>query len=89
MSASLGRPLRARREHLSPAADDGDLLSALVFLAAERVPVAALPGGLPEALRSQVRVHVDATHRLLLSLLSLRRAHTRRGDRGRSLALAL
>src|SRR5262245_20623730 len=61
----LWRPPGARRKHLAPAADDRALLAALVLLALQRVPVAALLGGLPEALRSQVRVHVDASHRSL------------------------
>ena len=66
----LRRPLRAGREHLSPIPDDGALLAARVLLAPERVPVAALLGGLPEALRGQMGVDVDAPHRCLLYLLS-------------------
>src|SRR4029450_7172959 len=61
----LGRPPGAWRENLAPAPDDRLFLAALVLLALERVPVAALLGALPEALRSQVRVHVDASHRSL------------------------
>src|SRR6266508_6156956 len=56
--ALFRRPLGARREHLPLAGDDGELLPALVLLALERVPVAALLGGLPEALRSQVSWYV-------------------------------
>ena len=60
--ALLGRPLRARREDLPPPADDRDLLTALVLLAAQGVPVAAVLGRPPEALRREMRVDVDAPH---------------------------
>jgi hypothetical protein len=59
----LGGPLRARRQRLPAVADDRDLLTTLVLLAAQRVPVAAVLGRLPEALWCQMRVNVDAPHR--------------------------
>jgi hypothetical protein len=55
-------PPGTRRERLAAAAHDRPVLSPLVLLAPDGVPVAAVFGGLPEALGSQVGVDVDAAH---------------------------
>src|SRR5215813_12727585 len=58
-------PPRARRQRLSAVADDRVLTAPRVLLASNRVPVAAVLGCPPEALRRHVRVNVDAPHAFL------------------------
>src|SRR2546427_10433046 len=78
--ALFGRPLGPRRQRVPLAADDGGLPAPRILLALDGVPVAAVLGRPPEALRSQMGMDVDGPHGSPWSCSSSRSCATANAD---------